>query len=154
MPDYRTMFDSDWLHHYDLWAEAPGDDDEDAPAPKGKDVVVIIEKVEAGELMNAETRQKTRKPVVYFRGKKKALALNKTNGKSIAGIYGTDTAKWIGNPVALYKAKADSFGKVVPCIRIRPKAPTVSTQPQPQHAPLTPAEIAEGRDPEAEAAGA
>jgi hypothetical protein len=133
------MYDSEWLHHYDIW--------QDGTPPK--DVTVVIEKVAAGELMSVDTRKKSKKPVVYFRGKEKALALNKTNGKSIAGIYGPDTAKWVGKSIILFKAQADAFGQVVPCIRIRPNAPVAGKQP----VQLTPEEIAEGRSAEAEAGG-
>lgn len=131
------MYDSEWLHWYDIWEEGAA----------ARDVNVIIEKVQAGELRNMEKGKTSKKPIVYFRGKDKALALNKSNGKSIAGIYGPDTANWIGKPITLFKAQADAFGQIVPCIRIRPTAPKPSGKSQ-----LTPQEIAEGRSEDAEAA--
>lgn len=101
------MYDSDYLYAWDLG---------------GKDVSVTIERVEAGTLTGQQGR-KTRKPVVYFRGAQKGLALNKTNGKTIAAMYGTDTAQWPGKAVTLYPTRTTMGGEEVDCVRIRPTPP-------------------------------
>ena len=106
MPDYRTFFDRDYIGAWDL----PGD------------VTVTISKVEGRELISAGGR-KTRKPVVWFEGKEKGLALNKTNSKIIATLYGNDTAGWVGKRVTLYPTKTSMGPETVDCVRVRPTVP-------------------------------
>jgi hypothetical protein len=101
--------DTDMLYAYDL------------DGAKG-DVVVVIEKVFAGELVGQKGR-KSKKPFVKFQGKEKKLALNKTNGKAIATMYGTDTDAWAGKPIALYTTTVDFEGEAREAIRVRPRAP-------------------------------
>ena len=107
MTDYRAMYDSDYLGHWDL---------------NGKDVTVTISKVEAGTLTGQGGR-KARKPLVYFEGKEKAMALNKTNGKAIAAMYGSDTASWIGKRITIYPTQTQFGPETVDCIRVRPAVP-------------------------------
>lgn len=59
------------------------------------------------------------KPIVYFEGKQKGLALNKTNANNIAAAYGDETNDWIGGEVELYEAMVDYQGKTVPAVRVR-----------------------------------
>lgn len=106
--DWRGMFDREYIGAWDL--------------PKGTDIPVIIDRVKAGELV-APGGRKTKKPVVYFRGKEKGFALNKTNAKAIAGMYGNDTSKWIGQPIAIYATQTQFGGDTVECIRVRPTPP-------------------------------
>jgi hypothetical protein len=106
--DYRAMFDSEYLYAWDL---------------QGHEVTVTIEKVVAGTLTGQGGR-KTKKPLVFFKGKEKALGLNKTNGKIICGMYGADTKNWIGKQVTLYPTKTEMAGETVDCIRIKPGVPT------------------------------
>lgn len=115
--DYRTMFDAKYVGAWDL-------------PPKG--VVVEIEKV-AGETLIAEGNKKNRKPVITFKGKEKRFALNKTNAKLIAAMYGTDTTKWVGKRIAIYPTTT-KFGKeTVECIRVRNVIPkdAADTSPMP-----------------------
>lgn len=106
MPDYRAMFDRDYIGAWDL----PGD------------VVVTISAVEAGELTGDKGRR-TRKPIIRFEGKGKALAGNKTNCKIIARLYGTNTDNWIGKRVTIYPTTTEMGGETVDCVRVRPSAP-------------------------------
>jgi hypothetical protein len=109
--DYRRMYDStDMLYAYDL------------EAANGRDVVVVIDKVYAGELVGEKGR-KSKKPFITFVGRDKKLALNKTNGKAIAKMYGKDTDKWPGNPIALYVTQTEYDGEMRDCIRIRNQRP-------------------------------
>lgn len=113
MLDYRTMFDSDYLFAFHL---------------QGREVTLKIARVESG-LVKGEKGKKDRKPVVYFAGKEKGLALNKTNGKTIAGLYGNDTAQWIGKLVTLYPTTTEFGRETVDCIRIRPGVPRGKESP-------------------------
>jgi hypothetical protein len=103
MPDYRTMYDSQYLHEYDL--------------PKDE-VTVEILSVEVGELTSQGGR-KSKKPLVKFKGADKGLALNKTNGKAIAQMYGNDTAEWTGKKVTLFRSTTEMAGETVKCIRVK-----------------------------------
>lgn len=105
--DYRSMFDSEYIGAWDL---------------SGKDVTVTIERVEAGTLTAAGGR-KSRKPIVHFSGGKKGMALNKTNAKAIAAMYGADTRNWAGKAITIYPTKTEMAGETVDCIRVRPGIP-------------------------------
>ena len=83
MPHYKSFYDRDYVFAFDL---------------HGKDVTVVISKVTAGKLVAMGGRE-TKKPLVFFEGKEKPLALNATNGKTIAALYGTETDNWIGRPI-------------------------------------------------------
>ena len=108
MVHYRSLYDgSDFLFAFDLL---------------GKDQTVTIEKVVAGEV-SGEKGRKSKKPIVSFVGAKKRLALNKTNGKTIAAMYGTDTEQWTGKRVTLFPTTTDFGGETVECIRCRPNRP-------------------------------
>jgi hypothetical protein len=101
------------------------------PDLKGMAHTVEIERapVEALKNTKGETQQK---PVLYFRGKRKALPLNVTNFDSVATIAGDDeTETWPGTRIELYPAKTQMGGRVVDCIRIRqPAQPTTpATRP-------------------------
>jgi hypothetical protein len=108
MPDFRSMYDSNYLYAFDL---------------KGRDVTVTIRDVRAVKVKNSEKEEK--KPIVYFKESKDArgLVLCKTNGKTIAAMYGNDTDGWVGKRVTLFAAMVDAFGKTVEAIRIRPLIP-------------------------------
>ncbi len=58
------------------------------------------------------------KVCVKFSEHAKPLALNKTNLKRIADLYGTDTDGWIGKPLRLYRAQAQFQGDIVLCVRV------------------------------------
>jgi len=59
------------------------------------------------------------KLVVYFSGKEKGLALNKTNAQMIAETYGEESESWSEKEVILYPTKTEYQGKMVDCIRVR-----------------------------------
>lgn len=129
MAHYKTMYDqSDLLFAFDL---------------HGRDVTVTIERVYSGELVGEKGR-KTRKPFLQFARTKKRLALNRTNGKTIAGMYGTDTDKWVGKSITLFPTTTkDASGETVECIRIKPTVPrgkaTEIVTPEPPPAATGPA---------------
>lgn len=107
--DYRTMFDRDYIGHFDLM---------------GKDVTVTISKVLGGEL-TAIGGRKSKKPIVYFNGKEKGLICNKTNSKTIAAMYGNYVESWVGKRITLYVSttRNPDGGGEIECIRIRPQVP-------------------------------
>ncbi len=84
---------------------------------------VTVEEVADGE---------DHKPILYFDGVEKGLVLNKTNANTVAGLYGDDTERWVGNPVEMFATETEFQGKRVACIRVRqPKA-------RPANAPTAP----------------
>lgn len=107
MPHWKSMMDRDYIFAFDL---------------NGKDVTVTIARVEAGTL-NGSSGRKAKKPVVYFEGKEKGLALNATNCKTVAKLYGNYTEKWIGKQITIYPTTTEMAGETVECIRVRPQAP-------------------------------
>jgi len=107
MAHVLSMFDSEWLHHYDLPAN---------------EYAVEIERVEVGEL-TAQGGRKQKKPVAFFKGHKKGLALNKTNARAILNMHGAETDQWPGKRITLYCTTTEMAGETVECIRVRPTAP-------------------------------
>ncbi len=103
---------------------------------QGKVATVQIERVEI-HTMDEKTGE--RKPVAYFAGKTRGLALNKTNGHAISLLYGDDSDGWIGQSIEIFPAQTDFGGKIVDCIRVRgpqggmvqPAAPPPAAAPAP-----------------------
>ena len=121
--DYRALYDRDYIGHFDL--------------PGGKDTTLTIKRVVGGEL-TAMGGRKSKKPIVHFASDVKPLICNKTNGKTIAGMYGNEVAQWAGKRVTLYVSmtRNPDGGGEVECIRIRPKIPSGKTdtpmEPRPE----------------------
>lgn len=114
MPDFRSMYDSNYLYAFDL---------------KGRDVTATIREVRAVKVTNAQKKEQ-KKPIVTFKESKDArgLVLCKTNGKTIAAMYGNDTDAWVGKRITLFAAMVDAFGATVEAIRIRPMIPKGSAK--------------------------
>lgn len=128
---YKRLYDDkEFLYAFDL---------------DGKEVVVEIEMV-AGGVLTGEKGRSTKKPIVSFAGKTKKLALNKTNGKTIASLYGTDTDRWIGKRITLYPTTTDFGGETVECIRIRPVVPRSGKRGTPSQEPTSTVEVGEEPD--------
>lgn len=68
-------------------------------------------------LLNEQLRDGDAKWIVYFRGEKRGLVLNKTNASNIAQTLGNDTDAWIGKSVTLAVHKVSFQGKLVDGIR-------------------------------------
>lgn len=115
MSDYREMYDHLWLKCFHL---------------RGQEHRVRIAKVEGGELVG-EGGRKSRKPVLTLDWQRNAppdaralpFAISRTDGKTIAGMYGSDPRAWVGKEVILYPTTTQLGGKTVECIRIRPSIP-------------------------------
>jgi hypothetical protein len=124
--DVRKMYDSTLVYAWDL---------------EGTDVTVTIRDVEARELTSAGGKS-NKKPVLYFQGSKKGLALNKTNMRIIAGMYGYKGDEWIGKRVTLYPTTTDMGGRTVDCVRIRPGIPPENRRGAPLRDDVAPNEAA------------
>ena len=109
--DYRTMFDSEYLGAWDL----------------PRDVTVTIATVKAGQLVGEKGRT-AKKPIITFVGKQKGFAANKTNCRTIAAMYGTNTKEWIGKRITLYATTTEFGGKQMDCIRVRPQVPAAAAK--------------------------
>lgn len=83
----------------------------------GEERTVTIKGV-AHETVGAE---KVTKGVVFFEELDRGLVLNKVNSRTIAALYGSDTEKWIGKKVIIYRSETSYQNKTVPCIRVRDK---------------------------------
>jgi hypothetical protein len=104
-----------------------------AAALQGKTPIVTIERVEMEDIGKDDKQE--RKPVVYFKGSDRGLALNRTNFNSLVEFTGQDdTDNWPGHRVKLITAMVDYQGKRVPAIRIE-AANTPTAQPRQQAAP-------------------
>lgn len=113
--DYRGMFDRSLIGSWDLPANG---------------AVVVIEKVERGELRAGPGKKVDRKPIIRMRGKKKGFALNKTNAKTIAQLYGNDTTQWIGQAITIYPTTTMFGSDKVDCIRVKPQIPQARKAPE------------------------
>lgn len=113
--DYRAFFDSSVLRVWHL---------------DGKERVYRISEVRrlTAEIGVGGKREVKRQPLLRLQNNKGQdvplpLALNKTNAKTIAGLYGNDPRKWVGRLVALYPTTTEVGGRTEDCIRIRNEDP-------------------------------
>lgn len=120
MTHWKSLMDRKYLFAFDL---------------EGKDRTLTIERVVAGEL-EGEKGRKTKKPLCYFAESKsgKPLALNATNSKAIAKLYGNDIEGWVGKRITLYPTTTEMGGETVECIRVRTRVP-----PEPRGRSVEPA---------------
>lgn len=107
MTDYRKFYDKDYLGAWDI---------------PDRDITLTIASAVGGELTGQGGR-KSKKPILKFEKTEKAMALNATNGKIIAGMYGVHVEQWAGKRVTLYKTTTQMGGDTVECIRVRPQIP-------------------------------
>ena len=110
--DYRSMFEKDYLGAWDF---------------TDGDKTFTIKKVQRGELVGQGGR-KTKKPVIYFDGIDKGFALNATNGKTIAALYGVMVEDWRGKKITLYRSRTTMGSEEVDCVRVRPQAPKAGAE--------------------------
>ena len=98
--DIRKCFPSKWLECADL---------------DGQVHTLTIVRISIEEV----GKQKEQRPAVWFDGVSKGLVLNKTNGNTIAAIYGFETDGWIGKQIMIYPTETEFGGKMVSCIRVK-----------------------------------
>jgi hypothetical protein len=108
MAHWKSMFDDkEFLFAFDLG---------------GREVTVTIDRCTAGQIVGEQGR-KSKKPMLSFVGKQKKLALNKTNGKIIASLYGAETNNWAGKSIIIYPTTTTFGSETVECIRVKPVVP-------------------------------
>jgi hypothetical protein len=67
-------------------------------------------------------RDKQTKPVIYFEETQQGLICNKTNGRTIARLLGSEEFDdWIGQKIKLYRTEVDFQGELVDSIRVKSK---------------------------------
>lgn len=81
---------------------------------QGREPTVVIATVDL------ETIGDSRKLVLTFQGKKKAMVCNKTNADRIGYMYGDETDEWIGREIVLYSELVTYGGKTVEGLRVKP----------------------------------
>lgn len=108
MADVRSFFEKEFLYHFNL---------------DGRDVAVTIRKVVQGAVQGTDGK-KQKKPIVYFEGSDKGLAMNITNVRTVGGMYGFKAEDWPGKKITLYPTTTQFGPKTVECIRVRPTVPT------------------------------
>lgn len=107
MPHWKSFTERDYLYAFDL---------------NGQDKTLTIERITGGELVSAGGK-KTKKPLCHFKNVPKPLALNATNCKSIATMYGNNTDDWAGKRITIYPTTTQMGGEQMECIRVRPRVP-------------------------------
>ena len=96
---------------------------------QGKTVTVKVHSVTMEQFMDGSS-----KPALWFKGREKALILNKTNAMTLSSVYGDDTDNWTGKPVELYSQIVQGPNGMVEGLRVRvpeqaQPAPAVQTTP-------------------------
>lgn len=104
-----------------------------------KDVVLTMTHVTEEDLPTHNGKTE-RKFVLYFKETEKGLVLNKTNCKTIIGLYGKMTEGWAGKKIAIYGTEVKAFGQLHNAIRIREYTPKNGNGSKPQAAPPPPAD--------------
>lgn len=81
--------------------------------------IVTIRKVEVKMIGGAE-EEKEEKMTLQFAEVEQGLILNRTNLKTLAGLWGDETENWLGKKIEIYVDEAIAFrGKVVAGLRVR-----------------------------------
>jgi hypothetical protein len=104
----------------------------DGDLPEEGNLILTMDRVELEDVGSADKTEI--KPVLYFRDHEKGLVVNKTNGSTIAGLYGPETDDWGGKKIALFSQEVDFQGRQVLAIRVRMKKPQTAA-PAPAPAP-------------------
>lgn len=64
-------------------------------------------------------REKSIKPIIYFKGQEKGFCCNKTNANTIKKTLGTaDTDEWAGKTIRLYSTEVQFGDEMVESIRV------------------------------------
>lgn len=101
-------------------------------------VTAVIDKIDAEDFARPGEPEK-RRAILYFRGRKKGLVLNKTNAYSIASTCGKNMTEWVGQRIQLKPETTLFGGKQTPCIRVYPLEGEADIEPaQPRRAAAKP----------------
>lgn len=85
----------------------------------GASAVVTIDRVE----LKTVGAEQVRKGVVFFKEFERGMVINKTNSRTIAGLYGSNTDDWIGERITIYRSETSFQNRTVPCIRVKDTVP-------------------------------
>lgn len=105
----------------------------------GRDVTLTISRVELEllEMFRQGKTEKKRKLILFFkelegRGEDEPsmLLMNKTNSRTVAGLFGKSVDAWVGKAVTLFATEVEAFGKSQEAVRIRSKVPSAKTRQQ------------------------
>lgn len=80
----------------------------------GNTHAVVIDRMEIDTMPNGE-----RMPVLHFRGRSKAMVLNRTNADTIGAVFGKNTDNWIGQKIDLFATRVQGPNGMVDGIRVR-----------------------------------
>lgn len=69
------------------------------------------------------------KLVLYFVGKEKGMVCNRTNGMTLAEVWGPETDNWTGADIEIFSMKVPFQGKLTDSLRVRP-LPTAPMRPR------------------------
>ena len=86
------------------------------------DLVLTIAKVTKEKMQNRDGEEEI-KPVISFTESQKSMVLNKTNGDTLAALFGDTIENWTGQKVILCAVDVDAFGKIQKALRFRAEAP-------------------------------
>ena len=89
---------------------------------RGKDHSVVIYGVEEKVKVGRDEDEVT---VLYFKGRKKGMILNRTNARTISSIHGPETDNWGDKAITLYSTEVEFGGNTTLGIRVRLTAPTI-----------------------------
>ena len=119
---WRSMQDREFLG---VWSLQRGGKQVD-------EVTLTIERVEAATVKSAEKPKGDKCPVLYFRGVKKPMVCNSTNGKTLEGMFGPYVEEWAGKNVTLYAGDVrNPKGGTMKGLRIRQRRPTAPAETLP-----------------------
>ena len=86
----------------------------------GKDAALVITGIDEPNTVKSADKTLIDKPILRFEGTDKGMILNKTNARTIGLTFGNEMDGWIGKKVTLFATTCEAFGKIVPCVRVRP----------------------------------
>lgn len=89
-----------------------------------EELVATIKDVGVETVLDIETKQKKSIPVLHFVGGIPPMAINITNARSIASIYGDNRNDWVGKSIQIFATSVRAFGNTTKALRIREQIPT------------------------------
>ena len=85
----------------------------------GGEVTLRIAGLDLETFEDPKTKEKEEKPILLFSDAEKSLILNKTNARVLTARFGNDLESWTGKEITLIVATVESFGEMVPAIRVK-----------------------------------
>ena len=86
---------------------------------EGDNLVLTIRSVTQKEFEDRDTGEQVKKHVLHFNERNPGLVLNKSNGRTLIGLYGNDSDAWIGKAIGILVASSP----VGPWFKIKDKEP-------------------------------